>query len=78
MSEVLVTSQNASEYEPHCFSTEASTIGLPIGQWPDQIKTNLGNGLPLVRGRVKLLGDEVAFVDYRQTAGIVEVRIHND
>lgn len=57
----------------HFFSTEASTLHWPPGEWPEQVQTNLGNSQPLIRQSLDKHG-----ATYTQLAGCITVRIYND
>lgn len=70
---------NCSEFRPHWFSTDASDLGLRPGQWPEFIRTELGNKHTLVRWTKKLDEEgELLWVTYRQSVGCVLLRIYND
>jgi hypothetical protein len=66
------------EIKVHTFVTEASTIGLRPGEWPERIDTELGNGQPLLRGQPDLEDGEIRGVRYRQAHGCIAVLIVND
>lgn len=74
-----VTSLNAAEAEPHIFVAFASDLGLPPGEWPLTLTTNLGNEQPLTRTSKKVgpNGDLVS-VTYRQQLGCIALRVFND
>lgn len=61
------------EFAPHRFSIEASTLGLPVGVFPQRIETFMGNGQPFVR---VLTNDEGA--RYEQSLGCISLTIFND
>lgn len=75
METVAVSNQVATEYEVHHFVTEASTLGLPPGQYPDRLEVapEFGNGQPLLRATAN-----AAAVIYRQALGCVELHVLND
>lgn len=62
-----------SEMTPHHFVTEASILALPVGKFPKQIETEIGNGNPLVLN--KWDGQEFT---YTQSLGCVQLTIFND
>lgn len=45
----VITSEHVTEIAGGSLVTEASTLGLPPGQWPHSLKTNLGNGRPFLK-----------------------------
>ena len=69
---------NAHEYEVHKWSTEASDIGLPVGTWPTQLETTLGNGLPFLLCHAETKGGDLLWVDYLQGNGCIALRVYND
>jgi len=74
-----ITNKNASEMECHRWATEASDIGLRPGQWPTQIETTLGNGLPFIAQHAEHAPDgELIAVRYLQANGCIQIRIFND
>ena len=58
---------------PQSFCTEASTIGLKPGEWPDVLATSLGNKQQFVL--IRLNEDKAV---YRQSLGIIELTVFND
>lgn len=70
---VRITRDNAREFSPHAFVSEASELGLPPGMWPDVLETDLGNRLLLFRVAVDDVGAR-----YRQEFGCVRLSILND
>lgn len=63
---------------PYQFTTEASTLGLPAGQWPYLITTTMGNGMPFVRMSKKVLNDDLIYVRYQQSNGVLDLIVYND
>lgn len=63
-----------TETEPHHYVTEASTLGLPPGSYPERLETDLGNGLPLLR--VRRSADRAWL--YRQDLGCVDLVVFDD
>lgn len=61
------------------YVTEASTIGLRPGQWPDELPVeDIGNNMPLLRGKISSTIEDVEFVLYHQQFGNVSVKVFND
>ena len=56
------------------YTAEASDLGLRPGEWPERIRTDLGNGRPLVAYGVRSDGTHV----YRQAGAPLEVFVFND
>ena len=63
---------------PFSFIAPASSIGLKTGEWPCNIETEIGNKLPLVRGKEKISEGKIVAVHYRQKRGCLRVEITND
>jgi len=68
-----VTEQNATETLSDQWSTEASTLELRPGVWPDRLETTLGNGQDFVMEDLSLMGGS-----YKQENGILELVVFND
>jgi hypothetical protein len=68
-----VSIANATESGIHEWSADASELGLPPGQWPRSLRTQLGNGLSFTL--VRLADDRAT---YRQTAGCLVLTVWND
>ncbi len=71
--------EDFTEIEPHKFVVDASCLGLFPGQWPSQIKTDMGNRMPFLRGNVER--DEsggIALIKYAQANGCIDLTILND
>jgi len=66
------------------YSTEASTIGLGPGQWPDRLVVTgadgqFGNGLPFVSARrIVDRPGELSGVQYTQSMGTIKITVLND
>lgn len=73
-----VTKDNASEHQVHEWIAEASDLGLRPGQWPVELTTDLGNGLPFIREWLGRDDEEVARVIYRQANGCIQLTVLND
>jgi hypothetical protein len=71
----MVEDETVCEMHPHHFFTEASSLRLPVGQFPNRIETNLGNGQPFFL--VQKDRDGRAY-HYRQEFGNVELTVYND
>lgn len=67
-----------TEYEPHKFEVEASTVGLRPGTWPERIPTNLGNQMDLRVSKVHTSWGKIESVVYKQEFGCIELVIQND
>lgn len=76
----MIHRSDVRDTDRHEYATEASTVGLAPGTWPDQIPTDLGNGQPLRKVAVIRNFDsgEIEHVTYAQQAGLELVRIFND
>lgn len=70
---IRVTALQVSQTEPMRFVTEASTLGIPPGQWPAEIQTDLGNGMPFQLQRAE--GDGRL---YKQVWGCITLVVLND
>lgn len=68
-----VTTRNAVESRVHHWSADASDLGLPVGEFPQQIGTDLGNGQPFICTSVN-----VERATYWQTHGCLELTVFND
>lgn len=55
------------------FTADASELGLPPGQWPRTLPTNMGNGLPFVIRKFAPGGTV-----YEQSLGCLTLRVFND
>ena len=69
----MVTKEQVTEYSVHEFVAEASTLCLPVGQFPYSLETNMGNGSPFV-----IWTATRDYVIYRQWNGCITLRIFND
>lgn len=68
-----------TEDHPHQFSGFASDLG--IQDFPEQLLTTLGNGLPLIRQPLHLgMGDngDLQAVLYVQSRGCISLKLFND
>lgn len=76
----LVKRSMLTEHEICRYLTEASTLGLRPGEWPEQldVEPGFGNGQPLLRYHTRGTVDFIEFVLYRQGNGSIEVRVFND
>lgn len=68
-----IESNDVMEVEAHHFITKASNLGWAPGYFPEQVDTELGNGLPFFRTS---LSSECA--KYRQQAGCIYLTVYND
>lgn len=69
-----VTSANASPISQFSYVCDASSLMLPPGRWPFELKTNLGNGCPFIGIARHRNGD---YVRYRQANGCIELKVFN-
>jgi hypothetical protein len=67
-----------TEFKPHQFSAEASTLGLAPGEWPESIHTTLGNGMPFMIDHHQVKDGQLWWVKYRQANGCITLLIYND
>lgn len=67
-----------SEKSPYEYTAEASELGLPPGQWPYLMTTTMGNGMPFVRTTKKVLNDDLIYVRYQQSNGVLDLIVYND
>ena len=74
----FVDPRTCTEYAPHRFCVEASTLGLAPGQWPASLQTSLGNKQPLLRGRPITHGGEFGGYNYEQSCGCIDLNVFND
>ena len=74
----MINRNDLTEAYPHHFIGEASSLGLPPGEWPTVLLTNLGNGQVLIQERHKVMYGELVSVTYCQAGGCVTVEILND
>lgn len=70
----IVTSQNAVEDRNFHFVAEASALGIAPGMLPDQLRTDLGNGLAFTLIRVR----EDSTMHYAQILGCLTLTVLND
>ena len=75
---MTVTYENCSESEPHFFITEASSLQLQPGNWPSQLATTMGNGMPFLRTKIVEGNGELLAVIYRQANGCLSLEVFND
>lgn len=67
------------ETKLHRFVGEASDLGLAPGEWPPQISTTMGNGMPFIRVAKKLDPEgELMYVRYHQANGCIDLLVYND
>lgn len=76
-----VEKKHVLEYEPRCFQTDASDLGLRPGEWPLvlEVSTDIGNGRSFIEPAIIRNPDgDVAYVVYRQQFGCISLKIWND
>ena len=71
-----ITPDLVTEFETGRFTAEFSE--LQLDRFPEMLQTKMGNGQPLVAFHVERRGDEVRWVDFRQSFGSMELRVFND
>jgi hypothetical protein len=69
----MITSDMVTEFELHRFETEASQLRWPVGHFPKNLETTMGNGQLFVRQNL----DEFC-AKYRQVLGCIELIVWND
>jgi hypothetical protein len=75
----VATLNNCHEERPGEFIAEASTMGLPPGEWPTAIVTYLGNRQPFIYERNEVNQErELMAVHYTQAGGSATLTIFND
>lgn len=76
----LVDDSNCLLTDVHWFTTEASDLGILAGMpWPRQMRTSLGNREPFVLHHFDHDDEgELRSVVYKQSAGILRLRVFND
>lgn len=72
----VVTRELVFENAPHSFSVDASELGLPPGEWPERLKTTLGDGIDFVLLHAMTDGSR-AYRQDRDGMGIY-LRVWND
>lgn len=71
----MITEKDVTEFETFQFITEASTIGIGVGQiYPRFLPTTLGNGQPFVHQRADADGAH----HYLQSMGCITLKVIND
>ena len=56
----------------HRYVAEASDLGFPVGDYPRQLETTMGNGLPFL-----LWSRTESYSIYRQANGVITLRVFN-
>jgi hypothetical protein len=74
----LVTFKDVTEVEVHQFATEASTLGIKPGEWPDEMPTILGNRLDFAIHHAECRDGDLLWVEYRQEFGCITLKVFND
>lgn len=68
-----------TETEPHKFVSEASDLNFPVGHWPRELTTEIGNKQNFVAVSKKLDADgDIIYVRYEQMLGCVSLKVFND
>jgi hypothetical protein len=66
------------ESKVHEFTAEASELGFPVGQFPEKILTDMGNGQAFVRVSEIGRDGDLLWVLYRQALGCISLKVFND
>lgn len=69
----FVHSEDVSVHAAGEFVADASELRLPVGVFPEELDTDMGNGCKFIRFS---LTDECAV--YRQLAGSIELTVFNE
>jgi hypothetical protein len=78
-SKEVITSDNAIETSVHQFAAGASDLRFPVGEWPTQLPTSLGNRLPFLLTKIdKDVEGDVRYAVYYQCNGCIELTVFND
>jgi hypothetical protein len=77
-SNMKISFTDVCEYELHKFCTEASSLGLKPGEWPNSFDTEMGNKQPFIRQQAIMHKGEFAGVAYRQQLGCITLHVLND
>lgn len=75
---MIVTRDNASEYEINRFTAFASDLGFRPGEWPHRLQTDLGNGQMFVVVSNEVRDGDLLCADYAQNLGCIRLRVFND
>lgn len=73
-----IDTDDVMEHQPHHFTAEASELGLPVGVFPQHLKTTLGNGQDFYAYHDELRDGDRLWVDYHQGNGCIKLRVYND
>lgn len=77
MTAFTIDRRDLLETETHHFCAEASELQLL--SWVAEINCpGLGNGQPLVRGKIERRNGDSLYADYHQALGCIRLRIFND
>ncbi len=69
-----VKESDVTEFEIFSFCIEASSLGLPVGNYPGVLDTTLGNGQPFIFNYFTKNGTAVYF----QECGCIQLHVLND
>jgi hypothetical protein len=70
-----ITYDMVTEWKIHEFCAFASDFGWKPGEFPAQIETDMGNGLPFLKWSETSESDRVI---YRQSNGCITLTVYND
>jgi hypothetical protein len=77
--ELIIDENNTVEEHLHVFSAEASELGFRPGEWPNMIRTPLGNRQQfLFHRKITNADGDLEVAIYRQIGGCIELHILND
>lgn len=77
--DMIITASDVTEHEAHCFSAEASELRMRPGEWPNSIRTTMGNKQPFLRISAKMTpGGDLGAMLYQQSMGCITLTIWND
>jgi hypothetical protein len=74
----FITYSDVTEVRRHEMVTEASSLGLRPGYFPQQFSTNIGNGLNFIFSHQEAVGGELIAIHYEQANGCVSLKVLND
>jgi len=75
---MIVDETNANEANVYNWSAWASDLGIKPGQWPVQLDTTLGSGMPFIARRKEERDGDLLSVTYHQANGCLSLKVYND
>ena len=73
----MITRDQVNHEEDQTYTAFASDLGWPVGMWPTQTPTDLGEGTQLIRQKFQMKEGSVEAAIYTQQNG-VKVKVYND